>query len=139
MLKKPEAQQQELDLVSIEALVPEGHLLRKMDGAVDFSFIRERAKHLYSEDNGRPARDPVVLFKLLLLEYPPPGSTAQSPPPTPVTERPTPSGSETLPDGASVRTSQSSGGDNQSRPHPVMFHSLGDAFGSMPRLRQCTA
>jgi transposase len=69
MLKRAEAQQQELELVSIEALVPEGHLLRKVDRAVDFSFIRDRVKHLYCEDNGRPALDPVVLFKLLLLGY----------------------------------------------------------------------
>jgi len=69
MLKKPEAQQQELEWVSIEALVPEKHLLRKVDAAVDFSFIRERVKHLYCADNGRPALDPVVLFKLLLLGY----------------------------------------------------------------------
>jgi transposase len=69
MLKKPEAQQQELEWVSIEALVPDKHLLRKVDGTVDFSFIRERVKHLYCEDNGRPALDPVVLFKLLLLGY----------------------------------------------------------------------
>ena len=69
MLKKPELQQQELELVSIESLVPEKHLLRKVDGAVDFGFIRERVKHLYCEDNGRPALDPVVLFKLLLLGY----------------------------------------------------------------------
>jgi len=69
MLKKAEAQQQELELVSIEGLVPEGHLLRKVAGAVDFSFIRDRVKHLYCEDNGRPALDPVVLFKLLLLGY----------------------------------------------------------------------
>jgi transposase len=69
MLKKPEAQQQELELVSIEALVPAGHLLRKIDSAVDFSFIHERVKHLYCEDNGRPALEPVVLFKLLLLGY----------------------------------------------------------------------
>jgi transposase len=68
-LKPPESQQQELELVSIEALVPEQHLLRKIDRTVDFSFIRERVKHLYSEDNGRPALDPVVLFKLLLLGY----------------------------------------------------------------------
>ncbi len=27
-------------------------------------------KHLYCEDNGRPAPDPVVLFKLLLRRYP---------------------------------------------------------------------
>ncbi len=69
MLKKPAAQQQELEWVSIEALVPEKHLLRKVGGAVDFSFIRDRVKHLYCEDNGRPALDPVVLFKLLLLGY----------------------------------------------------------------------
>ena len=69
MLKEPEEQQSELELVSIGWLVPEQHLLRKIDGAVDFSFIRERVKHLYCEDNGRPALDPVVLFKLLLLGY----------------------------------------------------------------------
>jgi transposase len=69
MLKRPEAEQQELEMVSIGALVPEGHLLRKIDGAIDFSFIRDRVKHLYCADNGRPALDPVVLFKLLLLGY----------------------------------------------------------------------
>jgi len=69
MLKPLEDQQQEFELVSICSLVPESHLLRKVDGAVDFSFIRDRVKHLYCEDNGRPALDPVVLFKLLLLGY----------------------------------------------------------------------
>ncbi len=69
MLKKPEAEQQELEMVSVESLVPSGHLLRKIDRVVDFSFIHERVKHLYCEDNGRPALDPVVLFKLLLLGY----------------------------------------------------------------------
>lgn len=56
-------------MVSIESLVPAGHLLRKIDGVVDFSFIHERVRHLYSENNGRPALEPVVLFKLLLLGY----------------------------------------------------------------------
>lgn len=69
MLKRQEAQQQELEWVSIEALVPSGHLLRKIDSAVDFGFIHERVKHLYCEENGRPALEPVVLFKLLLLGY----------------------------------------------------------------------
>jgi len=69
MLKQTEAQQEELELVSIGALVPEDHLLRKVDRAVEFGFIRERVKHLYCEDNGRPALDPVVLFKLLLLGF----------------------------------------------------------------------
>lgn len=69
MLKKPELPQQELEFVTIDSLVPEKHLLRKVDQTVDFSFIRGRVKHLYCADNGRPALDPVVLFKLLLLGY----------------------------------------------------------------------
>jgi transposase/ssDNA-binding Zn-finger/Zn-ribbon topoisomerase 1 len=69
MLKQPEVAQQEMELVTIESLVPGDHLLRKIDRAVDLEFIRERVRHLYCEDNGRPALDPVVLFKLLLLGY----------------------------------------------------------------------
>jgi transposase len=69
MLKKPEVQQHELEMVSVESLVPSDHLLRKIDGVVDFGFIRDRVKHLYCADNGRPALEPVVLFKLLLLGY----------------------------------------------------------------------
>jgi transposase len=69
MLKKPEVPQQEMELVTIESLVPQDHLLRKIDGAVDLEFVRERVRHLYCEDNGRPALDPVVLFKLLFIGY----------------------------------------------------------------------
>jgi transposase len=69
MLKKAETQQQELEWVTIDSLVPAGHLLRKIDGVVDFGFIRDRVKPLYCADNGRPALDLVVLFKLLLLGY----------------------------------------------------------------------
>src|SRR5271169_2327684 len=69
MLTPVEAQQQEIEMVSIASLVPDDHLLRKIDRVVDFSFIRERVKHLYCADNGRPALDPLVLFKLLLVGY----------------------------------------------------------------------
>ena len=69
MLKQPEVPQQEIELVTIESLVPSDHLLRKIDGAVELEFIRERVRRLYCEDNGRPALDPVVLFKLLLIGY----------------------------------------------------------------------
>jgi len=58
-----------MEYVAISSLVPDDHLLRKIDQAADFRFIRERVKHLYCENNGRPALDPVVLFKLLLLGY----------------------------------------------------------------------
>jgi transposase len=69
MLCAPEVQQQELELVTIESLVPADHLLRRIDAAIDLEFIRERVRHLYCADNGRPALDPVVLFKLLLIGY----------------------------------------------------------------------
>lgn len=69
MLKEPEVPQQEMELVTIESLVPGDHLLRKIDAAIDLEFIRERVRQLYCEDNGRPALDPVVLFKLLFIGY----------------------------------------------------------------------
>jgi len=69
MLKEPEVPQQEMELVTIESLVPPDHLLRKIDAAIDLEFIRGRVRHLYCEDNGRPALDPVVLFKLLFIGY----------------------------------------------------------------------
>lgn len=50
-------------------LVPRNHLLRKIDAAVNFHKIYEMVEHLYCEDNGRPSVDPVVLFKLVLIQH----------------------------------------------------------------------
>lgn len=69
MLKKQFGKATELELVSIDALVPANHLLRKIDQVIDFSFIREKVASLYCADNGRPAIDPVVLFKMLFIGY----------------------------------------------------------------------
>jgi transposase len=69
MLKRATAQQTELEMVTIESLVPPDHLLRKIDRVIDFSFIFDRVAGLYSEDNGRPPIDPVVMFKALFIGY----------------------------------------------------------------------
>jgi len=69
MLRKDVVKATELEFVSIDALVPSDHLLRKVDKTIDFTFIREKVACLYCADNGRPALDPVVLFKMLLLGY----------------------------------------------------------------------
>jgi len=69
MLKKPSAQQTELEMVTLESLVPCDHLLRKIDAVIDFSFIHDRVSGLYCPDNGRPALDPVVMFKALFIGY----------------------------------------------------------------------
>lgn len=58
-----------VEIVNTESLVPAGHLLRKIDAAVDFNRIYEMVAPLYSEDNGRPSVDPVVLFKMVLIQH----------------------------------------------------------------------
>lgn len=59
----------QIEMVCIDDLVPEDHLLRAIDQAIDFSFIYELVKDLYCADNGRPSIDPVVLFKIVLIQY----------------------------------------------------------------------
>jgi len=39
------------------------------DKAISFSFIFEKVKDLYCPDNGRPAVDPELLFKMLFIGY----------------------------------------------------------------------
>ena len=58
----------QVSLVSLEELVPKDHLVRKLERAIDFSFIYELVQDLYSEDNGRPSIDPVVLIKIVLIQ-----------------------------------------------------------------------
>lgn len=64
--KKPTDQVQ---LVCIEQLVPQNHLLRKIDKYIDFDFIYDLVEDKYSLDNGRPSIDPVVLIKIILIQY----------------------------------------------------------------------
>lgn len=56
-------------MISIEDLVPKDHILRDIDMAIKFDFIYDEVKDLYCADNGRPSIDPVVLFKIVLLQY----------------------------------------------------------------------
>ena len=68
MLSKKANVQNELILRTMEDLVPQDSLFRKIDKYIDFSFIYDEVKDLYCEDNGRPSIDPVVLFKLVFIE-----------------------------------------------------------------------
>uniref|UniRef100_UPI0037C036EC hypothetical protein n=1 Tax=Halobacillus shinanisalinarum TaxID=2932258 RepID=UPI0037C036EC len=63
MFQSRKERQNEMEIVTIEELVPEGHLLRKIDQYIDFSFIPEKVRPYYSEKNGQPSLDPLVLFK----------------------------------------------------------------------------
>lgn len=57
------------EFVLIEELVPQNHLLRRINKHIDFSFIRERVLPYYCTDNGRPSIDPIVLFKMIFIGY----------------------------------------------------------------------
>ena len=59
----------QIEFVSLEQMVPAGHLLRKIDAAIDFNKIYEFVGDLYCKDNGRPGIDPVVLFKIVLIQH----------------------------------------------------------------------
>lgn len=69
MLETGQMDRDNVEMVNIDMLVPEDHLLRKIDTAIDFTKIYEFVKDLYSEDTGRPSIDPVVLFKIVLIQH----------------------------------------------------------------------
>ena len=55
MFKPKESSQSEYEFVSIDELVPDDHLLRLIDKYIDFSFLLEKVRTYYSDDNGRPS------------------------------------------------------------------------------------
>lgn len=61
--------QMQYEFVCLDQLVPEDHLLWIIQQHIDFSFIREKVRQYYCEDNGRPSIDPVVLFKMIFIGY----------------------------------------------------------------------
>ena len=68
MLSKKEYFQNQMILQTMEDIVPEDSLFRKIDKYIDFNFIYDEVKDLYCTTNGRNSVDPVVLFKLVFIE-----------------------------------------------------------------------
>ena len=54
--------------VDMESLIPENHLLRKINRTVSFDFIYDLLAPYYPA-TGRPSVDPVSMFKMLLIGY----------------------------------------------------------------------
>ena len=69
MINERKEAQSEIEVVMLEELVPQDHLLKKIDKYINFSFIRDLTRDLYCHTNGRPAVDTVVLFKMLFIGY----------------------------------------------------------------------
>lgn len=49
--------------------IPDSHILKRIEKAVDFSFINELLADSYCKNNGRPAKEPEMMMKLLFLQY----------------------------------------------------------------------
>ena len=50
-------------------IVPQDHLLRKINEVVDFSFVTDLVRDRYTPNFGRPAEDPEFMLRLCLLQY----------------------------------------------------------------------
>ena len=60
---------EQLEMITLDQLVPENHLVRKVEAAIDFSFIYSLVEEAYSTERGRPSIDPVVLIKITIIQY----------------------------------------------------------------------
>ena len=69
MITRAESKSSQIEIISIDQLVPENHILRKIDACIDFSFIYDLVEEKYSQDNGRPSIDPVTLIKIPIIQY----------------------------------------------------------------------
>ena len=63
-----QSRQMAMIFVDIESLIPETHLLRKIERMVSFDFIYGLLAPYYPA-TGRPSVDPVSMFKMLLIGY----------------------------------------------------------------------
>ncbi len=53
-----------------DKLIPENHILYKIDKQIDFSFVNEACKDLYSQDQGRPVKNmPEIMFRSAIVQY----------------------------------------------------------------------
>lgn len=67
--KKGKIGREQLEIISLDQLVPADHLVRKIDACIDFDFIYDLVEDYYCHNNGRPSIDPVVLIKIALIQY----------------------------------------------------------------------
>ena len=53
----------------MDDMILQDHLLRKIDKAIDWNFIYDLVEDKYCADNGRPSLDPVLLIKIVFIQY----------------------------------------------------------------------
>src|SRR4051812_42198967 len=70
MLGRKERDQLELFITgSLRQLVPDDHILARVDRVLDLSWLRDEVADLYCVDNGRPGIDPEAAVRLMLAGF----------------------------------------------------------------------
>ena len=70
MIGKQDRWQEELFIACpLSELVPEDHVLKRVDKVLDLSWLREEVRELYSETQGRPSIDPEAAVRLMLAGF----------------------------------------------------------------------
>lgn len=67
--KSTENREEQTMFACIDDFVPQDHILRKIDTVLNFDFIYDLVADKYSPNHGRPSVDPVVLIKIVLIQY----------------------------------------------------------------------
>ena len=69
MTQNSDKKREQIQMFCMDDLVPENHLLRVIDKAIDWTFIYDLVEDKYSPDFGRPSMDPVMLIKIPFIQY----------------------------------------------------------------------
>ena len=69
MTKNADKNRTQIQYFCMDDLVPEDHLLRLIEDAINWDFIYDLVVEKYSPDWGRPSMDPVMLIKIPFIQY----------------------------------------------------------------------
>lgn len=69
MTQETDKKREQLQIFCMDDMIPDKHLLRIIDQAIDWNFIYDLVEETYCSDNGRPSIDPVMLIKIPFIQY----------------------------------------------------------------------
>ena len=69
MTKNADKKREQMLMFCMDDMVPQNHMLRLIDKAIDWNFIYDLVEEKYCPDNGRPSMDPVMLIKIPVIQY----------------------------------------------------------------------
>ena len=69
MTKNADKKREQMIMFCMDDMVPQNHMLRLIDKAIDWDFIYDLVEEKYCLDNGRPSMDPVMLIKIPFIQY----------------------------------------------------------------------